>query len=97
MGERASTYPVKITYSSPGAVPPVYVAGSFTQPEWQPLELEYALDENKAEEAVDATAYSFYRTFHLPEGSFQYKFRLGHEGDWWVCDGKAPIGRDSFQ
>lgn len=27
-----------------------------------------------------------------PEVSYQYKFRLGHEGNWWVLDEAAPKG-----
>ena len=27
-----------------------------------------------------------------PEVSYQYKFRLGHEGNWWVLDEVAPKG-----
>lgn len=30
-----------------------------------------------------------------PEVSYQYKFRLGHEGNWWVLDEAAPKGMSS--
>ncbi|KAL8811035.1 MAG: hypothetical protein Q9200_002124 [Gallowayella weberi] len=74
---------VKISFAAPGTRPPVYVAGSFTLPEWIPHEM-FA---EPAEPAVDQqTDYVFHRSFEIPEGEFQYKFRLGHDGDWWVCD-----------
>ncbi|KAL8701956.1 MAG: hypothetical protein Q9224_000255 [Gallowayella concinna] len=73
-----ATYPVKISFAAPGTRPPVYVAGSFTLPEWIPHEL-FA---EPAETAVDEqTDYIFHRSFDIPKGEFQYKFRLGHDGD----------------
>ncbi|KAL8674434.1 MAG: hypothetical protein Q9168_001167 [Polycauliona sp. 1 TL-2023] len=83
-----STYPVQICFASPGAQPPVFVAGSFTLPEWHPRELQCSL----AEQDNFDTEYVFHGTFHLPPGTYQYKFRLGHEGDWWVCDHNVDIG-----
>ncbi|KAL8802046.1 MAG: hypothetical protein Q9182_004059 [Xanthomendoza sp. 2 TL-2023] len=68
-----ATYPVKISFAAPGTRPPVYVAGSFTLPEWIPHEM-FA---EPAEPAVDQqTDYVFHRSFDIPEGQFQYKFRL---------------------
>lgn len=84
MAEGEASYPVQITFRSPGARPPVYVAGSFTVPEWQPHELDYS---------QIRTSYTFSREFDVPAGTFQYKFRLGHRGDWWVCDSTEKIGR----
>lgn len=95
MAEGEPTYPVTITFTSPGACPPVYIAGSFTLPEWQPQELEYSVVEQKDAAADNQLSYVFSRTLKLPEGTFQYKFRLGHEGDWWVCDSNVEIGKYS--
>ena len=92
MADTKPTHPTKITFSSPGACPPVFVAGSFTTPQWQPYELEYSIVANKDPSDSDRPNYLFFRTFSLPEGTFQYKFRLGYEGDWWVCDQNMDIG-----
>ncbi|KAI4246003.1 MAG: hypothetical protein L6R40_002219 [Gallowayella cf. fulva] len=89
MAEGPLTYPIKITFTSAGGRSPVYVAGSFTVPEWTPHEL---VAEPRESAAADHTDYVFHRTFDIAEGEFQYKFRLGHDGDWWVCDNNAEIG-----
>jgi hypothetical protein len=80
---------IKITFSSSGAVPPVYVAGAFTKPPWHPTELES--EKSSVDDAVGVDEYVFWKDFEVEEGSWQYKFRLG-DGEWWVCDGNAEIG-----
>ncbi len=74
-----------ITYSKPGTVPPIFVAGSFTSPPWEPQEL----DGNGGEGSG-----SFSRAFSVDPGTYQYKFRLG-TGDWWVVDDTQETGRFS--
>lgn len=67
-----------ITFFHEGTIPPVYLAGSFSQPPWKPEEMEYTIDNGQ---------HRFAKEVELePEVSYQYKFRLGHEGDWWVLD-----------
>ena len=73
---------ITITYERPGTTPPIFVAGSFTQPAWQPIEL----DAHKVNEE-----YVFSKTFDVPPGTHQYKFRVGC-GDWWICDDTKPTG-----
>ncbi|KAL8914515.1 MAG: hypothetical protein Q9171_000868 [Xanthocarpia ochracea] len=90
--EGPPTYPVTISFVGPGARPPVYVAGSFTVPEWQPHELGHLVLEHDTTVADDRISYVFRRTFDVPQGTYQYKFRLGHEGDWWVCDDSVQTG-----
>jgi len=80
---------VRITYTSPGAQPPVFVAGAFTDPPWQPCEMDKALDSTVDPQGKPDTA--FFKEFQVAEGSWQYKFRLG-PGDWWACDESAEIG-----
>lgn len=92
MAGSEATYPIKITFDSPGACPPVYVAGSFTVREWHPQELNYSVNERKDNKTSEQPSYTFFRTFDVPVGTFQYKFRLGI-GDWWVCDSNGEIGR----
>jgi hypothetical protein len=72
-----------ITYSKPGTVPPIFVAGSFTSQPWEPQELDHNGDEGSG---------SFSRTFSVDPGTYQYKFRLG-TGDWWVVDETQKTGQ----
>lgn len=85
---------VRINYSSPGAQPPIYIAGSFTNPPWQPMVLQYAVDESLAhtkDEHIKAKEYRFYTDLQVAEGRWEYKFRLGI-GDWWACDTRLETG-----
>lgn len=82
----ANKVPVTITFRRPGTSPPVFVAGSFSEPQWQPQEMTYSTDgqgeyEFKAE------------VFAAPGSSIQYKFRVGH-GDWWLLDERADSVTD---
>ncbi|KAM7197730.1 hypothetical protein V8F33_005454 [Rhypophila sp. PSN 637] len=79
--------PVTITYQKPGTIPPVYVAGTFTDPAWQVQEMEYDLDTNG--EHVFKT-----ETQGEPGTKIQYKFRIG-DGDWWVLNDDKPTVTDT--
>lgn len=84
---------VTITYKHPGAQPPVYIAGSFTTPAWEPQELQAVPvpEGDSASDVVsDGSEYVFSRQFEIAVGDWQYKFRLG-DGDWWVCDETADM------
>lgn len=84
---------VTITYKHSGARPPVYVAGSFTVPAWEPQELEAVpVPEGDSISHIisNGAEYVFSRQFQIAVGDWQYKFRLG-DGDWWVCDEAADI------
>lgn len=78
------TVSVTVKYSKPGTQPPLYLAGSFGQPEWQPQEMEHTVNgENE---------YEFHKDVQAEEGKeYQYKFRVG-QGDWWVLNEDAPTG-----
>lgn len=94
MAGSSKTQNIKITYVSPRARPPIFVAGSFTDPPWQPQELEYVLeqpDDIGTDIQSETSQYRFFRTFQVEEGRWQYKFRLGF-GDWWVCDEHTEKG-----
>ncbi|MCJ1399108.1 hypothetical protein MMC11_002310 [Xylographa trunciseda] len=87
---------IEITFKSPGACPPVYVSGAFTDPPWQVCEMKYhIMIGNGATESasLESREYLFYKQFQVSEGRWQYKFRLG-PGDWWVCDEDAEIVTD---
>lgn len=83
----ATGIPVVITYHKPGTRPPIYVAGTFSDPPWQPLEMEHTMREDGEHE--------FKKEVYGEAGStIQYKFRVG-EGDWWVLDGETPTVTDN--
>ena len=82
---------VKISFSSPGAQPPIFVSGSFSNPPWNLHEMDYGPTEYGDASLGGAAEYTFVKEFEVTEGLWQYKFRLGL-GDWWVCDENAEIG-----
>ena len=61
---------VQITYQNPGTAPPMFVAGSLTEPAWQPVELD-------AEEINGE--YIFTKTFELTPGSYSTNSELDRE------------------
>ena len=79
-----STVPITIAYRAPGIQPPLFVAGSFSHPQWVPQEMDYTTGEDGE--------FNFSKAFDVePNAKIQYKFRVG-PGDWWVLDEGAPIG-----
>lgn len=68
---------VRLSYSNAGLQAPVFVAISLSEPQWQPIEMEYT--------KKDDGELEFYKDFEAEEGQYQYKLRLG-PGDWWVLD-----------
>lgn len=74
-----------ITYRKPGTKPPVFLAGSFSEPQWVPREMEYTQDPDGE--------YKYTSEIHaMPGHDYQFKFRVG-EGDSWVLDENSPVGR----
>ncbi|KZF21482.1 hypothetical protein L228DRAFT_239456 [Xylona heveae TC161] len=82
---------VKITFVHPGTQPPVFVAGSFTTPPWEPQEMQYTQLQSDA--AQGPTEYRFHKDVDIPVGEWQYKFRIGH-GDWWALDEATETATD---
>ncbi|KAL8414198.1 hypothetical protein RB594_005427 [Gaeumannomyces avenae] len=82
----ASKVPVTITFRRPGTSPPVFVAGTFSEPQWQPQEMTSSSDgQGEYEFKAELLA--------APGSSIQYKFRVGH-GDWWLLDENADSVTD---
>ena len=74
-----------IKYAKPGTQPPIYLAGSFSNPPWIPLPMQYTTDEHNEHE--------FFKEVAVEEGhDYQYKFRIG-EGDWWMLNENSPVGK----
>ena len=85
---------VTIAFASPNTQPPVYVAGTFTDPPWEPYELEHEPSVAADAHLESSKEYRFWKDFEVAEGQWQYKFRLG-PGDWWVCDENAATGQST--
>lgn len=74
---------VTITNRAPGIQPPLYVAGSFSDPSWVPEPMEHT----EGEDGV----YTFTKNIQVePHSKIQYKFRAG-EDHWFLNEG-APSG-----
>jgi len=73
---------VTIDFRSPGAQPPVYLAGSLTTPPWEPQEMIY--------EGEGDHLHFYKKVENVQDGEYQYKFRLG-PGEWWVLDESASV------
>ena len=75
--------PVVITYHKPGTQPPLFVAGTFSDPKWQPCEMEHTVREDGE--------YDFKKEVHAEPGSkIKYKFRLG-DGEWVLQDDGSTV------
>ena len=77
-------FSVTLTYQQRGTRPPIFVAGTFTEPPWTPQEMECSADKDGQ--------MTFSKTCVLKPGEdVQYKFRVG-TGNWWVLDESSPTG-----
>jgi hypothetical protein len=75
---------ITIKYSKLGTQPPIYIAGSFSDPAWQPQEMSHTQGEDRE--------FDFTKDVEVEEGKeYQYKFRIG-EGDWWLLNEDSPNG-----
>ncbi|KAK0623512.1 hypothetical protein B0T14DRAFT_494978 [Immersiella caudata] len=75
-----------ITYQKPGTEPPIYVAGTFSDPPWEAHEMGYTTS--------DDGEHTFTKQIVAEPGrKIQYKFRVG-EGDWWVLHEGMPTVTD---
>lgn len=80
----SSKIPSTITFKRPGTAPPLFLAGSFSDPEWEPKEMEY-----KTEDDGEHTFQS--EVMITPGEDYQFKLRMG-EGSWWILAENYPIG-----
>jgi hypothetical protein len=78
--------PAFITYHKPGTQPPLYVAGTFSNPPWQPCEMDHTTRPDGE--------YDFKKEVRAEPGTeIQYKFRI-NDGDWVLKD-DGPTVTDS--
>ncbi|KAI9723428.1 MAG: hypothetical protein M1812_001312 [Candelaria pacifica] len=85
-------YAVTINYTHPGTQPPIYVAGTFTTPPWEPHELHHTAIKSEGR-GIQDREYEFHKEFEVEKGRWQYKLRAGL-GDWWMLDEQAVIVTD---
>jgi hypothetical protein len=81
----SKTVSVTVKLSKQGIQPPIFLAGSFSDPAWQPQEMQHATNETGD--------YEFHKEVEVEQGKeYQYKFRIGEQGDWWVLNEESPTG-----
>ncbi|KAG5914431.1 hypothetical protein E4U42_000486 [Claviceps africana] len=84
----ASKTTVTVSYRRRGLEPPVFVAGTFTNPAWESREMQAVTDE--------FGEYHFAAQVPVEPGrEYQYHFRAGLQQDWFV-DEHATIATDSL-
>ncbi|KAK7422887.1 RNA helicase [Neonectria magnoliae] len=81
----SSKVPLTITYKKPGTVPPLFLAGSFSDPEWQPKEMEYSTGKD-GEHAFHS------EVMVKPGEDYQFKLRIGD--DWWILAENYAVATD---
>ncbi|KAI1464958.1 uncharacterized protein F4812DRAFT_146301 [Daldinia caldariorum] len=80
--------PITFTYKKDEVDPPIYVAGSFSDPPWQPQEMDVAIDQHGGR--------LFTKQVMVDDGTeIYYKFRIG-QGDWWALDETADTATDEW-
>ncbi|RAH67750.1 PT repeat family protein, partial [Aspergillus aculeatinus CBS 121060] len=63
---------------------PIYLAGTFSDPQWEPVELSSKpVDTEPDEDGLISTEYLFWHDLTLPPGQHQYRFREGKKGPCW--------------
>lgn len=96
----ANGSPITVSLRRSTLTPAVFVAGTFSDPHWEPLELTAKPLESddlphdkkdSSSESAHPTEYLFSRQFSLPHGQYEYKFREGVDGPWF-CDPEAKTG-----
>ncbi|KAI1180100.1 hypothetical protein F4777DRAFT_574382 [Nemania sp. FL0916] len=80
--------PLTFTFHRAGVQPPLFVAGTFSDPPWQPLVMDASTDQHGD--------FIFSKEVMVDECSeIQYKFRHAF-GDWWALDPHADTGKLFF-
>jgi hypothetical protein len=75
---------VTFTFRRAGVAPPVFVVGDFSDPQWEPIEMEAAQGEDGE--------HVFTKGYQLEEGRVvHYKYRLGYDN--WIHDDTADTGK----
>ncbi|KAI1265094.1 hypothetical protein F5Y18DRAFT_57405 [Xylariaceae sp. FL1019] len=78
--------PVTFMFHKRDMRPPLFVAGSFSDPPWQPHEMNHSMDQH-------GDSMFTYTVLVDGDTDVQYKFRIGR-GDWWALDPDAETVTD---
>jgi ATP-dependent RNA helicase MRH4 len=79
-----SKTPFTVTYKKPGTSPPIFIAGSFSDPPWELHEMDCTTDQDGE--------HTFQSKLMLePDQDYQFKLRIGHD-NWWVLAENYPTG-----
>ncbi|KAG5940996.1 hypothetical protein E4U53_007504 [Claviceps sorghi] len=84
----ASTTTVTVSYRRRGLEPPVFVAGTFTDPAWESREMQIVTDEFGEHHFTIQVPVE-------PGKEYRYHFRAGGQDDWFL-DEHATIATDSL-
>ena len=79
MSHPSSKQSIRTTYSNPGAGPPIYVAGSFTTPEWVPLEMDFVNGQDSVGSdgwPSSRNQYIYFKQLDIGQGAWQCEFRI---------------------
>lgn len=80
----ASNTTVTVNYRKRGLAPPVFVAGTFTEPAWESQEMHSLTDESGEHHFTIQVPVE-------PGKEYQYHFRASGQDDWFL-DEHATIG-----
>lgn len=72
--------PVTIAITRPTDSSPLFVAGTFSDPQWEPLELGAKPIPSSTTESL------FSRDVEVVPGQYRYQFREGEDGTWFHDD-----------
>lgn len=79
-----SKTPFTVTYKKPGTSPPIFIAGSFSDPPWELHEMDCTTNQDGE--------HTFQSKLMLePDQDYQFKLRIGHD-NWWVLAENYPTG-----
>lgn len=79
---------VLVNYKKAGTQPPIFVAGTFSEPSWQPQEMTYTTD-------LDGEHSFSSEVMVEPGKEHQFKIKVGH-GEWWVLSENHPVGMQPY-
>lgn len=75
---------VTISFRKPGTQPPVFLAGSFSDPAWQLRPMQCTRDDSGENHFTAQASVQ-------PGLEYRYKFKLGDDGGW-VLDQHSSVG-----
>lgn len=96
MVETTGKQSVRITLRHSGLHPPIYILASFTDPPWEPHEMNYGQESmpDTRNPGMLLWEHMFWRRFDISPGIWKYKYRVG-QYNWIIYDAQAEKEIDS--